>query len=67
MAKITIDDESVRQLEFLISEHLGDTSRNIGTRRFNELKCSWIEKMISDEFDKWQDEQNKIAEERHNS
>jgi hypothetical protein len=65
MANITINDESLRQLEFLICEHLGDTSRNISTRRFNELKRLWIEKFISDEFDKWQEEQDKIAEERH--
>ena len=65
MANITINDESLRQLEFLICEHLGDSSRNINTRRFNELKRSWIEKFISDEFDKWQEEQDKIAEERH--
>ena len=64
MANININDESLRQLEFLICEHLGDSSRNIGIRRFNELKRSWIEQMILDEFNKWQEEQDKIAEER---
>lgn len=65
MAKITIDDEYVRMLEFVICEYLGDRAKGIGTRKLNELRRSWLEKMIQDRFDKWQKEQDKISENKN--
>jgi uncharacterized membrane-anchored protein len=62
MSKITIDDEYIRMLEFVICEHLGDRAKGITTRKLNELRRSWLEKMIQDRFDKWQKEQDEIAE-----